>query len=146
MHSFLYFKVVRPLLIFDIDLRITFRDVLEGVWVLSVASNALWKIHFSLRIRALLFICWLEWVLVSLVSFWGVFFVLRYSSLHSTHYSHFLFTLVFIFLTLITLPKRGIFVDPLLATPKELSIFIHLFFWKSRGQLLGASYMGRVTR
>ena len=39
-HSFLYFRVVRPLLIFDIDIRVTFGDVLEGAQVLSVVSEA----------------------------------------------------------------------------------------------------------
>ena len=32
--------MVRPLLTFDIDLRVTFGDVLEGAWILSVASEA----------------------------------------------------------------------------------------------------------
>ena len=41
MCSFLYFRVVRLLLIFDIDLRVTFGDVLEGDCVLSVALKAL---------------------------------------------------------------------------------------------------------
>ena len=35
-----YSRVVRPLLIFDIDLRITFGDVLEGARILSVVSEA----------------------------------------------------------------------------------------------------------
>ena len=46
-HSFLYFRVVWLLLIFDIDPRVTFGDVLEGVWVFSVALEAFWDIIFS---------------------------------------------------------------------------------------------------
>ena len=81
--------------------RVAFRDVLEGAWVLSVASGTFWDIVFSQ----------FEWVRVSLVSLWGspwffgrvhfpltihTFFSLQCScSLHSW-----------------TLPKRGIFVDP----------------------------------
>ena len=40
-HFVLYPKVVRPLLIFDIDLRVTFGDILEEVQILSVDSKAL---------------------------------------------------------------------------------------------------------
>ena len=49
-HSFLYSKVVWPLLIFNIDLQVTFGDILEGAWVLSIALEALWDIRFSLSI------------------------------------------------------------------------------------------------
>ena len=45
---FLYFKVVRPLLIFDIDLRVTFGNILKGVWIHSAALEALWGLPFSL--------------------------------------------------------------------------------------------------
>ena len=40
--------MVRPLLTFDIDLRVTFGDVLEGAWILSVASEAFSDTHPSL--------------------------------------------------------------------------------------------------
>ena len=39
-HSFLYFRVVRPLLILDMVFRVTFEDVLEEAWVHSAASKA----------------------------------------------------------------------------------------------------------
>ena len=39
-----YSRVVRPVLIFDIDLQVTFGDILEGAWILSVASEAFWDI------------------------------------------------------------------------------------------------------
>ena len=38
-HSFPYFKVVRPLLILDMVFRVISGDVLEGTWILSVASD-----------------------------------------------------------------------------------------------------------
>ena len=45
-HLFLCSSVVRPLLIFDIDFRVTFGDILEGAWILSIALEAFWNIIF----------------------------------------------------------------------------------------------------
>ena len=92
---------------------VTFGDVLEGAWVLGMALEALWEIHFSFRIRVLLFICWLEWVRASLVSLWG-------SSLFFGR-AHFIPLTIHTFFSLQcscslhswALLKRGIFVDPL---------------------------------
>ena len=43
--------MVRPLLIFDIDLRVTFGDVLEGAWILSVAAEAFLRLPFLLGLE-----------------------------------------------------------------------------------------------
>ena len=50
-HSFLYSRVVRPLLIFDTDLRVIFADVLEGAWILSVAAEAFFRLSFLLGLE-----------------------------------------------------------------------------------------------
>ena len=43
--------MVRLLLIFDIDLRVTFGDVLEGAWILSVAAEAFLRLPFLLGLE-----------------------------------------------------------------------------------------------
>ena len=82
--------------------------------------------RFSFRVRAFVFVCWLEWVLILLVSFWGSllffdrvhFVTLTIHTFFSFQYSYSLHSW--------TLPKRGIFVDP----PKEHRAFLlHDYFF-----------------
>ena len=64
------------------------------------------------------------------LQFWGVSFVLWQSSLHSTHYSHFLFTLMFTFLTLMSFTEEGHICRPFFCKPNVFSFFLFAFIKK----------------
>ena len=76
----------------------------------------------------------------------GVSLVLRQSSLHSTHYSHLLFTPVFIFLTLVSSTEEGHICKPPPEEEEFLAIFIlllWLLFWPpGKRAALGGHEMG----
>ena len=118
--------MVQPLLILDMVFRVTFGDVLEEASVFSVASETLLIHSFSFRIKASVFVSWPELSSCLTGVPMGVSLVLRSSSLHFTHYSHFLFIPIFIFFTLVNSTEEGHICRP--PSPEELELARMIIF------------------